>query len=44
MRTSNTILRRFFAAYAEELGKAMAQVTALSVGTMLALLLSQIAR
>lgn len=44
MRPPNTILRRFFAAYAEELGRALAQATALSVGTAFALLLSQAAR
>lgn len=44
MPPPNTTLRRFFAAYAEELGRALAKATALSIGTLFVLLLSELAR
>ncbi|WP_165906502.1 MULTISPECIES: hypothetical protein [Brevundimonas] len=44
MRPPDSIVRRFFAAYAEELGKSLGQATALSLVMALVLLLSEAAR
>jgi hypothetical protein len=42
MQLADNVFRRFIAAYAEELGRALAQVTAVSAGAAIALLITRV--